>query len=90
MATYQAEVQQLGEELQTLIDQYEQQQAMLSDEAKKDMFQWFTRYISLMGDLQQAPQRRGQLESTLEPERAREPRPAAALQSGAAYPAPST
>ena len=34
LATYQAEVQQLGTDLQTLIDQYEQQQAMLSDEAK--------------------------------------------------------
>lgn len=34
LATYQAEVQQLGEELQQLIDQYEQQQAMLSDDAK--------------------------------------------------------
>jgi outer membrane protein len=34
LATYQAEVQQLGEDLQRLIDQYEQQQAMLSDEAK--------------------------------------------------------
>jgi len=34
LATYQAEVQQMGEELQTLIDQYEQQQAMLSEEAK--------------------------------------------------------
>jgi len=34
LATYQAEVQQLGEDLQLLIDQYEQQQAMLSDEAK--------------------------------------------------------
>ncbi len=34
LATYQAEVQQLGEDLQVLIDQYEQQQAMLSDEAK--------------------------------------------------------
>ncbi len=34
LATYQAEVQQLGEDLQQLIDQYEQQQAMLSDEAK--------------------------------------------------------
>lgn len=34
LATYQAEVQQMGEDLQLLIDQYEQQQAMLSDEAK--------------------------------------------------------
>ena len=34
LATYQAEVQQLGEELQQLISQYETQQAMLSDEAK--------------------------------------------------------
>jgi outer membrane protein len=34
LATYQSEVQQLGEDLQLLIDQYEQQQAMLSDEAK--------------------------------------------------------
>jgi len=34
LATYQAEVQQLGEDLQTLIDQFEQQQAMLSEEAK--------------------------------------------------------
>jgi outer membrane protein len=34
LATYQAEVQQMGEELQTLIEQYEQQQAMLSAEAK--------------------------------------------------------
>ena len=34
LATYQAEVQQMGEELQRLVDQYEQQQAMLSDEAK--------------------------------------------------------
>jgi outer membrane protein len=34
LATYQAEVQQLGEDLQLLIDQYEQQQAMLSAEAK--------------------------------------------------------
>jgi outer membrane protein len=34
MATYQAEVRQMGEELQRLIDQYEQQQAMLSEEAK--------------------------------------------------------
>jgi outer membrane protein len=34
LSTYQAEVQQMGEDLQTLIDQYEQQQAMLSDAAK--------------------------------------------------------
>jgi outer membrane protein len=34
LATYQSEVQQLGEDLQLLIDQYEQQQAMLSDDAK--------------------------------------------------------
>lgn len=34
LATYQAEVQQMGEDLQRLVDQYEQQQAMLSDEAK--------------------------------------------------------
>jgi outer membrane protein len=34
LATYQAEVQQMGEELQQLIDQYEQQMAMLSEEAK--------------------------------------------------------
>jgi outer membrane protein len=34
LAGYQAEVQQLGEELQQLIDAYEQQQAMLSEEAK--------------------------------------------------------
>jgi len=34
LATYQAEVQQMGEDLQRLIDQYEQQQAMLSEEAK--------------------------------------------------------
>jgi outer membrane protein len=34
LATYQAEVQQMGEDLQQLIDQYDQQQAMLSDEAK--------------------------------------------------------
>ena len=34
MATYQAEVRQLGEDLQTLIDQYQQQQAMLSEAAK--------------------------------------------------------
>ena len=34
LATYQAEVQQMGEDLQLLIEQYEQQQAMLSDEAK--------------------------------------------------------
>jgi len=36
LATYQSEVQQLGEELQQLIDQYEQQQAMLSEEAKSN------------------------------------------------------
>jgi len=36
LTTYQAEVQQMGEELQQLIDQYEQQQAMLSDEAKQN------------------------------------------------------
>lgn len=34
LATYQAEVQQLGEELQQLISQYEAQQAMLSEDAK--------------------------------------------------------
>jgi outer membrane protein len=34
LATYQAEVQQMGTDLQQLIDQYEQQQAMLSTEAK--------------------------------------------------------
>ena len=34
MSRYRAEVQQLGEELQRLIDQYEQQQAMLSEAAK--------------------------------------------------------
>jgi outer membrane protein len=34
LVTYQAEVQQLGENLQLLMDQYEQQQAMLSTEAK--------------------------------------------------------
>lgn len=34
MTRYRAEVQQLGEELQTLIDQYDQQQAMLSEAAK--------------------------------------------------------
>ena len=34
LATYQAEVQQLGEDLQQLIGQYEQQQAMLSPEAR--------------------------------------------------------
>jgi len=34
LATYQAEVQQMGEDLQSLITQYEQQQAMLSEEAK--------------------------------------------------------
>jgi outer membrane protein len=34
LATYQAEVQQLGEDLQRLVEQYEQQQAMLSDDAK--------------------------------------------------------
>jgi outer membrane protein len=34
LATYQSEVQQMGEELQRLIEQYEQQQAMLSEEAK--------------------------------------------------------
>jgi outer membrane protein len=34
LATYQSEVQQLGEELQSLIEAYEQQQAMLSEEAK--------------------------------------------------------
>ena len=36
LATYQAEVQQMGEDLQLLITQYEQQQAMLSDEAKSN------------------------------------------------------
>jgi outer membrane protein len=36
LATYQAEVQQMGEDLQQLIDQYEQQQAMLSAEAKSN------------------------------------------------------
>ncbi|MFC1575280.1 OmpH family outer membrane protein [Gemmatimonadota bacterium] len=34
MTRYRAEVQQMGEELQQLIDQYEQQQAMLSEAAK--------------------------------------------------------
>lgn len=34
LTTYQAEVQQMGEELQELIDSYEQQQAMLSAEAR--------------------------------------------------------
>lgn len=34
LVTYQAEVQQLGQNLQLLMDQYEQQQAMLSVEAK--------------------------------------------------------
>jgi len=34
LATYQSEVQQMGEELQQLIEQYEQQQAMLSEEAR--------------------------------------------------------
>ena len=34
MTRYRAEVQQMGEELQDLIDRYEQQQAMLSGEAK--------------------------------------------------------
>ena len=34
LATYQSEVQQLGEELQRLIEAYEQQQAMLSEDAK--------------------------------------------------------
>ncbi len=34
MTRYRAEVQQMGEELQRLIDQYEQQQSMLSEEAK--------------------------------------------------------
>jgi outer membrane protein len=34
LATYQSEVQQLGEDLQRLIEAYEQQQAMLSEEAK--------------------------------------------------------
>jgi outer membrane protein len=34
LATYQSEVQQMGEELQRLIDQYEQQQAMLSEQAR--------------------------------------------------------
>lgn len=34
MSRYRAEVQQMGEELQRLIDQYEQQQAMLSEAAK--------------------------------------------------------
>jgi outer membrane protein len=34
LATYQAEVQQLGETLQQLMDAFEQQQAMLSEEAK--------------------------------------------------------
>lgn len=34
MTRYRSEVQQLGEELQQLIDQYEQQQAMLSEAAK--------------------------------------------------------
>jgi len=34
LATYQSEVQQLGEDLQRLIEAYEQQQAMLSEEAR--------------------------------------------------------
>lgn len=34
MTRYRAEVQQLGEDLQQLIDQYDQQQAMLSEAAK--------------------------------------------------------
>lgn len=34
LAAYQAEVQQMGEDLQQLITQYEQQQALLSEEAK--------------------------------------------------------
>jgi outer membrane protein len=34
MTRYRAEVQQLGEEIQNLIDQYNQQQAMLSEAAK--------------------------------------------------------
>jgi outer membrane protein len=34
MARYRTEVQQMGEEIQRLINQYEQQQAMLSEEAK--------------------------------------------------------
>jgi outer membrane protein len=36
LSRYRAEVQQLGEELQTLIQQYEQQEAMLSEEAKSN------------------------------------------------------
>ncbi|MFC1661612.1 OmpH family outer membrane protein, partial [Gemmatimonadota bacterium] len=34
LTRYRAEVQQMGEELQELIQQYEQQEAMLSEEAK--------------------------------------------------------
>ena len=36
MVRYRAEVEQLGEELQQLISNYEQQQAMLSEEAKSN------------------------------------------------------
>ncbi len=36
MTRYRAEVEQMGEDLQQLIDQYEQQQAMLSEEAKSN------------------------------------------------------
>ena len=57
MATYQAEVQQLGEELQVLIDQYEQQQAMLSPEARANREEEIglkqNQYQTRVGELEQ-------------------------------------
>ena len=57
LATYQAEVQQMGEDLQVLIDQYEQQQAMLSDEAKANREEEIrlkqAQYQTRIGELEQ-------------------------------------
>lgn len=57
LATYQAEVQQLGQDLQLLIDQFEQQQAMLSAEAKanrtEDIRLKQTQYQARIAELEQ-------------------------------------
>jgi outer membrane protein len=66
MARYRAEVEQLGEELQELIERYEQQEAMLSEEAKtnrqEEIRMMQNQYQQRINELeQQAGQRQAEL-----------------------------
>jgi outer membrane protein len=66
LARYQAEIEQLGNEGQALIDQYEQQQAMLSEEARANREEEIrlkqTEYQQRVSELdQQAGRRRAEL-----------------------------